>query len=292
MAFVCSTGFEALCIARMVFPRMRATRIHHWLARRGFKSPSFRWAKDRYGFEFSLSPHLFLDRIILCAGTYDRPLHHAMERFLRPGMTCFDVGANIGSVTMHMAGLVGPDGQVFAFEPVSLLFDRLATHIQRNGLGTVISAHKLALADRDGKATIAHADPMTENQGMGSLVDQDNSVVSLTEEVDVSTLDSFVSEHGIESVDFIKVDIQGAEPLFIEGAIETLNRFHPLIFMEVSEGQLKCLRGSPIDIMRKMEALSYRAYEINANNKLRRLQHETVDATWQSQNILFTKVNL
>lgn len=291
-ACVCRKMFEAMCLAWKILPGMHATRIHHWLARRGFQSPAFRWARDRYGSEFYLSPLLFLDRVILCGGVYDRTLHDALERLLKPGMTCFDVGANIGSVTMHLARLVWPDGKVYAFEPVTPIFERLTRHIERNGLTHVVSAQKLALAHMDGHATIAYADPMTENQARGSLVNRHNSDVGLTEEVEVSRLDSFVTDHKIDAVDLIKVDIQGAEPLFIEGATETLKRWAPLIFMEISPEDLRAAGATPVDIVRAMEALSYRAYEIDTPRAPRHLHAQTISEEYERPNVLFSKQDL
>jgi len=280
--------FEILRVAGKTIGGVRTTRVHHWIARKSYKSPSFRWARDRYGFEFYLSPHFFLDRIVLISGVYDVILHETMNYFLKPGMICFDVGANIGTVTLHMSKLVGPYGRVFAFEPVTPIYQRLIKHIDRNHAGNTVFAYQEALADTDGVTEIAYADTMTENQGMGSLVNKENPITKNRERVKVSKLDSFIEKYDIGSIDLIKVDIQGCEPLFINGAAKAIARFRPIILMEIQPEDLRYINVTSIDLFTKMESFCYKAYQILYPLKFLRISPETIDSDYYSSNVLFS----
>ncbi len=197
-------------------------RIYNFLGRAAFQSPEFAWYKDRWGNELYLSPYYFGDRYIVVTGTYDASLNMLIERMVQPGMVCMDVGANIGHIALHMARRVGTIGRVYAFEPISGICALLRDNVSRNKLEDIVTVEEIALSQENGTAIMAYADPGKENQGMGSLVNLENEVATLKQEVRTCALDSFIHERNIGRLDFIKVDIQGAELLFLEGAKETL----------------------------------------------------------------------
>lgn len=118
-------AFRLLCLAGAPIGGIRPRRMYHWLARRGWHHPEFKWYHDRRGQKLLLSPHIHLDRCIIAFGEYDKELHLGLELCVKPGMTCFDIGANIGAVSLHMLKLVGRRGRVHAFEPVPPVFERL-----------------------------------------------------------------------------------------------------------------------------------------------------------------------
>jgi hypothetical protein len=73
-----------------------------------------------------------IDREILACGAYGTAVHAALERLVKPGITCFDVRANIGDATLHMARLRRPSGRGHAFEPAPSVFTRLRERISQN----------------------------------------------------------------------------------------------------------------------------------------------------------------
>ena len=181
-----------------------------------------------------LSSHIHLDRHIIAFREYDKELHLALELCVKPGMTCLDIGANIGSVSLHMSKLVGESGRVHAFEPVPPIFERLIGNVKKNQLSDVIQAQQIALSNYDGTAEIRYADALTENQGMGSVVRTEEKGLTMSVNVPTKTLDSFVAEHAVDNIDIIKMDCQGAEVFILEGGRKTFLDFSPDMFVEVS----------------------------------------------------------
>src|SRR5678815_6117672 len=107
--------YHALVALTAPFGGIRPRRIYDLLARRAFDHAEFQPYTNRWGDRLLLSHFYHIDRNILNFGTYDPDLHLAFERLIKPGMIVFDVGANLGEMALHMARLVGTEGQVWAF---------------------------------------------------------------------------------------------------------------------------------------------------------------------------------
>jgi FkbM family methyltransferase len=146
---------------------------------------------------------------------------------LKKGDVVIDVGANIGMYSLLAAELVGEEGKVYSFEPVSATFNALNENLQLNHV-SVAKTHKIALSNGNGSARIS----IPESVGRGDFSDAFNSL-NLDENgkggevVQTMTLDTFVTEHQIDSIDFVKVDIEGAELLFFKGCHDVLSRIRP-----------------------------------------------------------------
>jgi len=125
----------------------------------------------------------------------------------RPGDTIIDVGAGIGEETVVFARRVGDAGRVVAIEAHPQTFACLQETVRRSGLRNV-TAIFCAVADSDGTATISSGDDHLAN----SLVAADDGV-----RVPARSLDSLAAELGLGRVDFLKMNIEGAEALAVRG---------------------------------------------------------------------------
>ena len=152
-------------------------------------------------------------------GSYEAVKQSKLIAFVRPGMTCWDVGANAGFYTLLFAELVGPLGKVFAFEPLPTNVRRLQRHVEMNSYHNVrIIASALGDFDGDtgfdlGPSTLmghlAHDGPLT---------------------VRCSRADSLLASGVAEAPDIIKIDIEGAEVAFLKGAPQTMKTL-PMVFL-------------------------------------------------------------
>lgn len=135
---------------------------------------------------------------------------HMLEyiRTLGLGGTYLDVGANVGNHAVHFE-LLCPSRRVEAFEPDGFHFDILGENLRRNALSRT-RIHRVGLSDRPGTAT--------------------NLVGSRTIGFEARTLDSY----RFEEVSVIKADIEGMEPQFLRGALATIARWRPVLFLEAS----------------------------------------------------------
>lgn len=139
--------------------------------------------------------------------TWEADVLRFLGSVVRPGMTAVDVGANVGFLTVLLAQLVGPAGRVHAFEPwpnsLALLRANLWRHQCRN-----VAVHPAAALDRAGRVTFA-SDPAGNS---GAHVELD--VLGGFEVAAVTVAGTVRSSR----LDVLKVDVEGAEPLVLEGA--------------------------------------------------------------------------
>ncbi|KKM39490.1 hypothetical protein LCGC14_1564570 [marine sediment metagenome] len=158
------------------------------------------------------------------------------ERFLKPGMTCVDVGANQGFYTILMRKKVGDVGQVFAFEPSSLelmkLFDNLSLNNLNSGSCYITP---LALSYHIGKSryyenTEGHA----SRSSLAPLAKEVRGKVLLTE-VGTTTLDFLKGTAPLTRLDLLKIDTEGAELEVLRGARRTLKELKPTIIIEIAD---------------------------------------------------------
>lgn len=146
-------------------------------------------------------------------------------QYLQEGMTVFDVGANIGELSLLFSGLVGPSGKVHSFEASAATFHRLEQIVSLVHRQNIVLNHK-AVADVDGTLKIHVYEE--EYSGWNSLADRplknygiDVLPIGL-ENVDSITIDNYCRQHQIGMVDLLKVDVEGAEYQVLLGAREML----------------------------------------------------------------------
>jgi len=253
------------------FGGIRPRRWTHRVAQKAYwgrppGASEFKWHADRWGSEMLLHPYYAMDYEIMAFGTYGEGVQRLIEARLRPGMVFFDLGANIGSVSLHAAWRVGPAGQVHSFEPVPALVDRLTANVSRNRLTEVIRVHPLAVSNASGKTKINIAGREVNNQGRASLVDAPAAFAQV--EVETITLDEFVLREGIEHIDLIKVDIEGAEPLMIQGAQKVLNSPEaPDLIVECNYLALAPSGMKPGDLVAMIEECGYEIHALEETGR-------------------------
>jgi len=160
--------------------------------------------------------HLLID------GVYESATMKFLLRFLKPGDTYVDVGANIGIFVVPVAKKLSPSGLVLAIEPSPGIFPYLRANIEKNGVSRVhlrqCAAYDSEIQDLD----FYEAPP--EHFGMGSLAPQFNrKPVS----VDARTLDDILIEENIHHVNVLKVDVEGFESAVFRGAKKLLTSDRP-----------------------------------------------------------------
>jgi FkbM family methyltransferase len=147
-------------------------------------------------------------------------------KYLREGMTVFDVGANVGELTMLFSRFVGAAGSVHAFEPTGRAFERLETVCRAASLRNV-RLNRLALAEEEGPVSlhVYDDDYMSWNtRAVRPLEDYGIDVKPLAvEEVNATTVDLYCEQSGVGELDLLKVDVEGAEFQVLAGAHRLLH---------------------------------------------------------------------
>ena len=172
----------------------------------------------------------------------------------RSGDVVLDGGANIGHYSILFSKLVGRKGKVYSFEPVPPTFLELEKNLNQSGSKNVES-HAFALGEKSGQATIHLPDGISGHAALKPHEKAWGDVAVAPYEIEVRRLDDWAKEIGLDRLDFVKLDLEGAEPLAIEGASETLERHLPSIHLELSPDFMK-------DFDRSVRGLSEKLTEI------------------------------
>jgi FkbM family methyltransferase len=138
-----------------------------------------------------------------------------LQQTLKPGNIFFDIGANGGFYTVIAAKQVGVTGHVYAFEPGQSELKILRHNIAINHL-TNVTIVECAVGNKSGKAQLA----ISSDGAMNSLAKTNHprQCIEHWQSVEIIKLDDFCQKCGIKKVDFIKIDVEGAEKLVFEGA--------------------------------------------------------------------------
>jgi FkbM family methyltransferase len=225
-------------------------RIHFWLT--GLGAPDRDVVLPCHGLEMLvINPRRnIIGRHIYRTGLWEPAATECVRAEVRPGMTAVDVGADIGYYTLLFAKLVGPAGSVLAFEPIPKALEMLRANAARNNLGNV-QCLGFALFDRAGRASLSRpfADSRIEagadRPAAGAL------------EVELRPFDDWRREAAVGRVDFVKMDVEGAELNVLRGMRQTLELFRPALLIEVHPRQMVTFGASAEQLMAFLAELDY-----------------------------------
>lgn len=157
-------------------------------------------------------------------GFYERELS-SLCQFLPKGGVFLDIGSCYGIYALVAARLVGQSGRVVAFEPAPKAFDVLCRNVRMNNFAHV-TERNIALSDRGGAVPLfIHPDSSRNSLGRyGSSLG--------CESVQATTLDEEFARAGLERVDMIKIDAEGAEELILRGGSHLLAQLRPVVLFE------------------------------------------------------------
>jgi FkbM family methyltransferase len=191
-----------------------------------------------------LAPHLMLD------GYWEYWVSDFIWRNVKAGATVVDVGANLGYYSVLMADLVGPEGRVVAFEPNPRLFELLQNNVDINGFRQRTNCHAKAVTARSGELLhfgVSMTDPKN-GALMPPLPNQQPRPGLMEMTVETFALDDL----RIGPIDFIKVDVEGAEENLWNGIQETI-RSSPEIQILLEFNAVRC--HNPKKMIGEMAAL-------------------------------------
>lgn len=155
-------------------------------------------------------------------------------RFLKTGMTFFDIGANQGFYTILAAKRVGSQGKVFAFEPAPTEYRKLRRNLLMNRCQNVVMESQ-AVGAYEGLTEFYMC---FDHQGsFSSIRHPAEDVISRKKliEVPITTLDLYIQNNNISSMDFMKLDVEGGELDVLKGAGGVLTKLRPLVLCEVAD---------------------------------------------------------
>lgn len=165
----------------------------------------------------------------------------------------FDIGANVGQTALNMMKTQESKGLtpfIYAFEPYPKTFYKLVSNIELNKTKQI---HYFNLGLGSEKATLHMVQHSPTNSGGFRMSDNPKDSIS----VSVISLDEFIIEQKITSVDFIKIDVEGFETQVLTGAVKTIKKFRPIIVFEYSLENIQNQNGDISSTLNFLTELNY-----------------------------------
>ncbi len=172
---------------------------------------------------------------------FEREIISAIESYVRADDVIFDIGANSGVHAMAFAARA-IHGKVYAFEPMSFAYKKLVRNAALNPKLSV-ALENIALSN-DNVESI--------DVSFRSSWRTDGIIDSHSDRVRCRKLDDWVAEHSIDKLNIVKIDVDGFEYPVLEGGKETIQRFKPLILMEVGCYHFKDQNKNPINLLENL----------------------------------------
>ena len=215
-------------------------------------------------------PYDVIGEDVYVNGIFEKAETQFVTKFLKPGMVFFDIGANFGQYTLLGAKCVGATGEVHSFEPSNRMFTELTFNVSLNGFSDNCILNNVALSNKEGIARLSKYENGCEVYGsLGNQNRLSDSSILAYEEVKTVTIDSYTQRYNIDHVDFIKMDIEGAELLAIQGANQLLSRLDsPTIVLEMADINTDGFGYKAIEIWDYLENLGYCLYCFDKKGKI------------------------
>jgi len=171
-----------------------------------------------------------------------------MNKYIKPGMTVFDIGASTGVHTLRMAKLAK---KVYAFEPSDWMHERLLQNISLNNFKNVVT-NKVALSDVNGRALYC-----SEEHDRVDKKPNERKYIKM----DYVRLDDYVKENNIKALDFIKIDVDGFECRILEGGAKTIKKYKPIMIIEIGKGLQEQFGRTLSLLITMLKSFGYKFYD-------------------------------
>jgi len=190
---------------------------------------------ERHGIRYQLDLKEGIDFSIYLLGAFEPGTRKTLQKLVKPGDTIFDIGANIGAHTLTLAQSAGPSGKVFAFEPADFAFEKLCRNLALNpGLQACTFPQQILFAAKPSQQPEQEIYASWPLESDGSVHPKHRGRLVSAARAAVDTLDAFVEQRALPRLDLIKIDVDGNELPVLQGGIDTLRRFRPILVMEMS----------------------------------------------------------
>jgi FkbM family methyltransferase len=223
-------------------------------------------------------------RLIWLFKSYEPEETELFSSFIKPEDVCLDIGGNIGYFSMIMAARA-TRGHVHVFEPIVINAAMINANKELNGFKNV-TINNTAVGDQKGMVTFSVSDDsaFSSIKATGRFGEAENVSVPILR------IDDYLAENKIDHIDIIKVDVEGAENMVIDGAKGLLSsniKKPRLVLLELFDENLKPFGSSVAAIVEKMRGWGYAAHVTNPNGTLRPFSSEMSNIY---PNLIFTPI--
>jgi FkbM family methyltransferase len=209
----------------------------------------------RDGLRFRLNTGDTIQRFVYYWGLWSPNECWLLRELLRPGDVFVDAGANFGYFTILASRLVGPTGQVIAFEPTPSTVRRLKRNLELNGASNV-TLHECAITETPGTVRISAISAL--NSGANTILQMEQARESW--DVPAVRLEDVIRAG--QAIRVMKVDVEGAEVLLVRGFREHLEAgLVSFVICEVHDSLLRRQGSSAAEFFELMKSFGYAAYD-------------------------------
>jgi FkbM family methyltransferase len=198
---------------------------------------------------------------LVVTGEYEVLETKILKFFATSANFVVDVGANVGYYAVELGKVLQENGKLLAFEPIPSSFDQLNANVRLNKIEKQVSCIQLAISNTEGTLTLYT--PKISGSSATSARNLHPGESSVRHEVSVSTLDLVLRTSGIENCDLIKIDVEGAELMVIQGALESIKKFKPVIFAELLRKWSAQFDYSPNEVLELLLPLGYKCFAVS-----------------------------
>ena len=186
--------------------------------------------------------------------------HEKLMSLIEKNNVVLDIGTNYGTTILQFAKLVGDNGLCFGFEPDPINYKICIDNINLNKFNN-ISVENYGLGNKKTELNLIVETP--SNRGgnrIGNNINNNESHI-----VRITTMDNWVFEKKINKINLIKIDVEGYEFNVLKGGLNTLQKFKPILFIEVDDNNLKLQYASASELIAFLEQLNYNIFNAETN---------------------------
>jgi FkbM family methyltransferase len=173
----------------------------------------------------------------------------------------FDVGANVGYYAIELSTVLRPSAMIHAFEPIPESFDQLQKNILLNSASSEVLCNQFAISNSEGKLLLYKPRISGSSASSARNLHPEESVDKV--KVSMTTLDKYLLTNRLSNLDLLKIDVEGSELMVIEGALESIKTYQPVIFAELLRKWCAQFGYSPNQVLEILFPIGYRCFAVS-----------------------------
>lgn len=214
---------------------------------------------------------------------YERLDSAMIFTLVRDGDLVLDIGGNIGYYSIALAKM--KHCTIHAFEPVASTYKQFIANAYYNGVQDRVRINNFGLFDKSGELTFYVYKQDFGNASAAIMHEEKENEKIICK---VERLDWYVKEQGLTRIDFIKLDVEGAEIFALRGGLESIEKFKPILFVEMLRKWAAKYGYHPNEIIAMLEQIGYGCYyTCEQDSTLRLMGLETMTDHTQETNFFF-----
>ena len=179
-----------------------------------------------------------------------------LTKLIKDCQVIFDIGSNIGWYSIYLDKFNGGE-KIHSFEPIPANFKKLNSNLELNNT-TKVLANNIGLSDSNEFLEMYYNSSLTGATSIKQNIDICDELI----QCQFKKMDDYVLENNVNKIDFIKIDIEGAELLALKGGLHSIQKFLPILFLELLRKWSANFNYHPNDVINLLKDLGYSCYSI------------------------------